>query len=180
VNSSFDEAANTPLQLPDYSHDNEEDYNRSVAIAAPDSFFLMDDEIIRFPTGRDQVEFCDLYSQSKRIIHVKRYRGSATLSHLFSQGVVSAELFCALPEFRRTINGILPEAFRLHNPEQKPNNEEFEVVFAIISKSTRPLTLPFFSRVNLRNAAQRLKAFGYRASIAKIQAISFTPQQDAE
>jgi uncharacterized protein (TIGR04141 family) len=159
------------LQMPDYLHDGEEAYNRSVADAAPNAFFLMDQKFVRYPTARDQVEFCDLYSHSKLIIHVKRYRGSATLSHLFSQGVVSGELFCAIPEFRDGVNGHLHEPFRLANTDRRPNADEFEVVFAIISRSRGPLTLPFFSRVNLRNATQRLRAFGYRVSVTKIQAV---------
>lgn len=101
---------------------------------------------------------------------MKRYRGSATLSHLFSQGLVSAELFCSVREFREAVNEFLPEGYRLPDVARRPNSEEFEVVFAIISKSRNPLKLPFFSRVNLKNAVQRLRAFGYRASVAKIQA----------
>jgi uncharacterized protein (TIGR04141 family) len=130
----------------------------------------MDQRLIRLQ-GRDGIEFCDLYSSTKLIIHVKRYRGSATLSHLFSQGLVSGELFCTTPEFREGVNSELPEAFQLADLARRPANEEFEVVFAVISKSRNPLRLPFFSRVNLRNAVQRLRAFGYRVSLVKIQAV---------
>ncbi len=171
VDSSFNQVLNITLHFPEYSHDKEETYNQSVADAAPETFFLMDQKFIRYPTARDQIEFCDLYSRHKLLVHVKRYRGSATLSHLFSQGVVSGELFCALPEFRQAVNDFLPETFRITDAGRRPNDEEFEVVFAIISKSRKPLTLPFFSRVNLRNAAQRLKAFGYKVSVTKIQAL---------
>jgi len=177
VNSSFDEVTGGPLQLPDYSHDDEESYNQAVADAAPAAFVLMDQKFVRYPTARGQVEFCDLYGRSKLIIHVKRYRGSATLSHLFSQGVVSGELFCAIPEFRDGVNGYLPEPFRLAYTNRRPNADEFEVVFAIISRSRGPLNLPFFSRVNLRNATQRLKAFGYRVSVTKIQSVERAPNQ---
>ncbi len=83
---------------------------------------------------------------------------------------MSGELFCSIPEFRDGVNEHLSEAFRLTNTERRPNTDEFEVVFGIVSRSRGPLTLPFFSRVNLRNAAERLRAFGYRVSVAKIQA----------
>lgn len=111
VNRSFDEVVGDSVQLPDYSHSDEEAYNVAVADGAPDAFALMDQKFVRYPTARDQVEFCDLYSRSRQMIHIKRYRGSATLSHLFSQGVVSGELFCAIPEFREGVNGYLPEPF---------------------------------------------------------------------
>jgi uncharacterized protein (TIGR04141 family) len=170
VNDSFAAALNPGLTLPDYAHKDEATYNASVAAGAPLLYALMDQNFLKYPTSRDQIEFCDLYSRTKEIIHVKRYRGSATLSHLFSQGVVSAELFCAISKFRHELNNRLPPDFRLANPDDRPGNEEFEVVFAIVSESQSPLKLPFFSRVNLRNAVQRLSAFGYKASIVKIQA----------
>lgn len=170
VNNSFAEVVNSTFRLPDFVEGTEETYNQSVTEGEPDTYFLMDQKFIRYPTGRDTVEFCDIYSRSKLIIHVKRYRGSATLSHLFSQAAVSGELFCTLREFREAVNDLLPQSFRLNNSGRRPNNEEYEVVFAIISKSTNPLTLPFFSRVNLRNVTQLLRAFGYKVSLTKIQA----------
>jgi hypothetical protein len=42
------------------------------------------------------------------------------------------------------------------------------VVFAVISDEAGELTLPFFSRVNLKHAATRLQAYGYRTALAKI------------
>jgi uncharacterized protein (TIGR04141 family) len=168
VNSSFTETLRNDLGFPEFSHESETAYNRSVAESQPEDFFLMDQNFIT-PVGRDRIEFCDLYSRSKQIIHVKKYRGSATLSHLFAQGVVSGELFCALSDFRESVNQYLSEPFRVANSTARPASDEFEVVFGIISKSRAPLTLPFFSRVNLRNAAQRLTAFGYKVSVAKIQ-----------
>jgi uncharacterized protein (TIGR04141 family) len=171
VDHSFEEVTNHELHLPDFSHDSEEDYNESVATQLPDTFCLMDRRLIHL-VGRDAIEFCDLYSSAKLIIHVKRYRGSATLSHLFSQGVVSGELFCTIPEFREGVNNQLSEGFRFANTLQRPRNEEFEVVFGIVSKSRNPLKLPFFSRVNLRNAVQRLRAFGYKVSVVKVQDIA--------
>jgi uncharacterized protein (TIGR04141 family) len=171
VNDSFVEVSAGTLRLPDYSHGTEEAYNRFVAEGAPETYTLMDRNVIRYPATRDQIEFCDLYSVSKLIIHVKKYRGSATLSHLFSQGLVSAELFCSLSDFRRAVYEHLSGPFALGDADVRPGNDEFEVVFAIISESTSPLTLPFFSRVNLRNTAQRLRAFGYKASVVKIQSV---------
>ena len=46
----------------------------------------------------------------------------------------------------------------------------FEIVYAIVSESTKALNIPFFSKVNLRNADRRLKTFGYRVSLLKVQA----------
>ena len=41
-------------------------------------------------------------------------------------------------------------------------------MFGIISRSDKPLTMPFFSRVGIRHAVRRLQGFGYKVSLAKI------------
>ena len=42
------------------------------------------------------------------------------------------------------------------------------MVFAIVSKSEKPLDIPFFSKVSLRNARKRLSAYGYTVTRKKI------------
>lgn len=172
VNESFTAVVSDTLRLPEFDHPDEKAYNEDVCAGNPQHFCLMDRRFVPYPTTRPEIEFCDLYSSDRLIIHVKRYRGSATLSHLFSQGLVSGELFCTSPEFRSEVNKLLDEPFRLADTQSRPPNNEFEIVFAVVSRSRNPLTLPFFSRVNLRNAVQRLKAFGYRVSVTKIQEVT--------
>src|SRR5690606_19414169 len=123
---------------------------------------------IRYGGGASQIEFCDLFVRKRTMLHVKRYGGSSVLSHLFAQGVVSATLFLQDPEFRRGIRQTLPRAHRAAVPERRPRVEHFEVGFAIVSRSPGGLVLPFFSKVNLRNAARTLAGFGYRVTLTKI------------
>jgi uncharacterized protein (TIGR04141 family) len=49
--------------------------------------------------------------------------------------------------------------------------QNFTITFAVISESARPLheSLPFFSKVNLRNAVKLLESNGYNVRLAKIQ-----------
>jgi uncharacterized protein (TIGR04141 family) len=92
------------------------------------------------------------------------------LSHLFAQGLVSGELFRRDEEFRRMVNAKLPASYRLGASVGCIDAARFEIVYAIVSKSTKALNIPFFSKVNLRNADRRLKTFGYRVSLLKVQA----------
>jgi uncharacterized protein (TIGR04141 family) len=46
------------------------------------------------------IEICDLLSEEGRFIHVKRKLSSSSLSHLFAQGYVSAELLQENSEYR--------------------------------------------------------------------------------
>jgi Family of unknown function (DUF6119) len=48
----------------------------------------------------DSIELCDLLTRNRRLIHVKKRGTSSTLSHLFSRGVVSAELLARESPFR--------------------------------------------------------------------------------
>jgi uncharacterized protein (TIGR04141 family) len=100
-------------------------------------------------------------------VHVKHYAGSSVLSHLFYQGIVSGELFLADAEFRKKVNGKLPSSHHIDLKKQ-PVAGDYEIVFAIISSSSKVLDLPFFSKVSLRNARRRLATFGYKVSFQKI------------
>jgi uncharacterized protein (TIGR04141 family) len=102
------------------------------------------------------------------IIHIKRYSSSSLLSHLFAQGLISGELFYVDPEFREKVNAALPEEYRSEDVNRRPDQNEYQVVFAIISNAAGDLMLPFFSRLNIKNAAKRLVGYGYRVAIAKI------------
>ena len=49
---------------------------------------------------------------------------------------------------------------------------QYEVVYGIISRSEKPLDVPFFSKVTVRAAARRLRSFGYKVSKLKIPVIA--------
>jgi uncharacterized protein (TIGR04141 family) len=90
------------------------------------------------------------------------------LSHLFSQGLISGELFKMDERFRNDVNGRLPHAFKLPDPAAKLKPNEYRIVFGIISDTVGPLRIPFFSQLNFKNAVRRLEAYGYRVAKAKI------------
>ena len=70
-----------------------------------------------------------------------------------------AQLFVSDDEFRQKVNDKLPEGHKLADRSARPNPEDYEVVFTIISKSANALNLPFFSKVSLRNARRRLRGY---------------------
>lgn len=158
------------LSLPDYQDNNEGAYNEAVYQGNSSYFALMDKKMIQHGGGSSKIEFCDLYTTDKHLIHVKRYGGSSVLSHLFAQGTVSARLLLSDPEFRKKVNDKLPASHKLKNVSQKPKAEEFEVVYAIASNSAATgLDLPLFSKINLRNNFNQLQMYGMKASLAVIK-----------
>lgn len=56
-------------------------------------FCAVDKKLISTGVSQNNIEFCDIYTSEKQMIHIKRYGGSSVLSHLFNQGLVSANLF---------------------------------------------------------------------------------------
>lgn len=169
INDQFTKVPRSDFQLPQYNDKSETEYNARAALQNPGQLELMDRKLIKCTGQYDKIEFCDLLGKDKKIIHVKRYAGgSAPLSHMFAQAVVSGSLLRRDSDFRKQVAGLLSEEFGklIHEPE----TDEYEIVLAIVSKSKHDLTIPFFSRVNLNHAWIRLQELGYRVSIAKIQA----------
>jgi uncharacterized protein (TIGR04141 family) len=87
---------------------------------------------------------------------------------LFAQGLNSGQLFQLDQGFRQAVDPHLPPGFQGRFIENRPADKELQVIFAIVSKSLKPLNLPFFAKLSLRHAAQRLEIYGYRVALAKI------------
>jgi uncharacterized protein (TIGR04141 family) len=152
--------------LPEYEHESEGAYN-DAAIGSLAGSCSMDRKMIHHGGGHSSIEFCDLLTGDKKLIHVKRYSGSAQLSHLFAQGAVSGELFVQDAQFRHKLNEELPEGHKIKDPTQQPDPREYEIVFAIVV-GTENLDIPFFSKVSLRNARRRLQGYGYTVTKKRI------------
>lgn len=168
VDDQVSRLADASLQFPaPLPNETEAEYNRRVAMQR--GYLLMDRKLLAI--GGTAIEVCDLYTPSRQFIHVKRRSASSTLSHLFSQGVVSAESFVSDPDFRRHIwevPGMTADLARTV-PEARPETDRYTVVFLILGARAAnwPLSLPFFTRLNLKNAADRVARLGYRVSLAR-------------
>lgn len=170
ISKGFSQMGESDVPLIEYVHTNEADYN-TAASAAIASSCCMDRQLISHGGGQSKIEFCDIYdADPKRLIHVKHYGGSSHLSHLFSQGAVSGELFVADRPFREKLNDKLPDSHKLADPGTRPSAGDYEIVFAVISDSLKPLDIPFFSKVSLKNATRRLTGYGFqKVTLKKIQ-----------
>jgi uncharacterized protein (TIGR04141 family) len=164
VNNFVENMPVCKLTLPSCAGVNESEYNSNVCSAK--GFLLLDQRLINYGGGHSKIEVCDFLTPQKQLVHVKKYGGSSVLSHLFSQGAVSGELLFTDPEFRAKANKLLPKSLHFSTANFRPS--DYEVVFAIITWSTKNLTLPFFSRVSLRAAVRRLQGFGYKVTLLPV------------
>jgi uncharacterized protein (TIGR04141 family) len=141
---------------------------------------LLDQRVVRRPQATD-VEICDVALRTKHLIHVKRGSSSSSLSHLFAQGVVSAELLHMDAAFRKEVKkkfsnklmgtgaGLMKDFAWLHVKQFEPH--VCEVVFAIMTERPREMSreeLPFFSKVNLRMRCHELRRMGFKYSLALV------------
>jgi uncharacterized protein (TIGR04141 family) len=161
------------LELPDASvGTDEKTYNEEAATAT--GCLCLDRRLVRVE-GRTPIELCDLLSRQRQLVHVKRRGSSSTLSHLFSQGAVSAQLLLSDEAFRRAAHELVnevDESFADAVPEDPPRASDYEVGYVVITRATpqhqHPLTLPFFSLVNLSMTAKQLQVFGFKVAVRRV------------
>jgi uncharacterized protein (TIGR04141 family) len=163
----------TKLVLPKCGQELEADYNKRAARRSGGDLVLLDQDFIEYPR-RGRIEVCDLYSRNKVFVHVKKAAASSVLSHLFSQGLVSATLLLNEPGFRTAFQAKLPDSHHWGDPARPFHAADFEIAYAIITKSGRQPKLPFFSKVNLRNACRMLRAYGFNVTLTAIPSSSST------
>jgi uncharacterized protein (TIGR04141 family) len=159
------------LKLPAAKlNDSEDSYNQS--LQKSQNFVLLDKKCSR--AMGTEIEVCDLFTPKKQFIHVKRKTRSATLSHLFSQGVISADCFLDDEQYRKEVKALIAKSnakLAAAIEEDRPKTSDYEVVYAILSKANKkwPLSLPFFSQLNLMNAADHLARMQYKVSLVHVK-----------
>jgi uncharacterized protein (TIGR04141 family) len=122
------------------------------------------------------LEPCDFFSNTKQFIHLKDGGSSGPISHLWSQGVVGAEAFVSDAEFRKKLRAKVKSmegGFENFLPKStdKVMRDEYTIVYGIMRKpyADGSLGLPFFSKVSLQAAAERIAQFGIPVAIELIQ-----------
>ncbi|MFH0892784.1 MAG: TIGR04141 family sporadically distributed protein [Candidatus Falkowbacteria bacterium] len=174
VNTYFNSIRDTApvITLPESGIGEHEDaYNERVA-SELSGVCCMDRQIITLGGARGGIEFCDLLTNDKKIIHVKRYGTSSVLSHLFSQGLVSGDLFLSDADFRNKVRNKLPDTHKPLVPTEVFNPAEYTIIYAVVSRSGSLIDIPFFSKVNLRNAIKRLSgSFRFNVSFMTVNTI---------
>lgn len=160
----------------------EDSYNNRAA-GKSTNHLLLDKKLIRVASTASPIEVCDVLTSRAQFIHIKRNLGSSTLSHLFSQGYISADAYLTNSEFRNQVRSKIEEAApeRAHARRfleslklDSPSSRHIEVVYAVIAKwDGRKLSsaLPFFSKINLRRTVRDLRRSGFRVSFRQIDIV---------
>lgn len=159
------------IQLAELNNgEGENDYNKRICDSNAD-YALLDSKNYRVPGySYSKIEPCDILTKDNKFIHVKKNDSSSKLSHLFSQGTVSAQLLSSDPKFRRHINTKVKSKLGPTFLKANAQNQNYEVVYAIVDKRKKELfeILPFFSMVSLAQSLDQLKQMQYKYSLMKI------------
>jgi uncharacterized protein (TIGR04141 family) len=169
-------------------NEREDSYNKRISESLRRAI-LLDKQTVKRRQAT-AIEVCDVATSTKQLIHVKKGTTSSALSHLFAQGVVSAELLYMDSDFRSEITKLLSSkssrtaharkvtgsgAERMQDFEWLHGNNfephACEVVYAIMTKRSggmRNDELPFFSKINLRMRCNELRRMGFKYSLTLV------------
>ena len=174
IKGSFDKIREREISLPlpkSKKGEHEDLYNERAG-KETNELSCMDRKFVNSGVKGHHIEFCDLLTIDKEIIHVKRYGSSSVFSHLFEQGVVSGTLFnedeSFLPKLREKLGDVLGDEYKEIYTDKRPVPNEYKVIYAIISAQEDKLEIPFFSKISIRNAKRRLEGMGYEVYLYHI------------
>jgi uncharacterized protein (TIGR04141 family) len=187
VDKYIDEIKEYKGQFPKCEADwYEDDFNTKAG--EQKEYLLLHKQPVRLPEKTTPIEICDLLSADRCFIHVKPKFSSSELSHLFSQGYISGELFYTSPDFRRATLKAITKAMKAKTKGASSastladkfatfeagsiNPWDYKVVYTIIGnwdgKGFKD-KLPFFSKLNLRKFAHDLRSMGFEVLCKRIQ-----------
>jgi len=158
----------------------EPDYNKRMAQKYPGEFLLLDAKIKRPGGASTGIELCDLLAADGTLVHVKRKSRSATLSHLFAQGTVSATTFIGDGEFRdavrETIKSTAPSTTVGTWLDLVPDSatvvdaQKYAVAYVVLAKAPTSGSdwLPFFSKLNLMQHGKQLQNMRLKVSVRRL------------
>mgnify|MGYP001790383869 CR=1 FL=1 len=144
----------------------EGEFNEKFAASDPNRFKLFDKKNFQLKDyGHSKIEPADIITINKQFIHIKKGGSSANLSHLFAQGVVSAQLYKNEKKFIKEINETFGEGYF-------KSDDKIEVIYGIIDKrydKKASEILPFFSMINLSQHYDVLSSMGIKCQLLFIE-----------
>lgn len=131
----------------------ESKYNQTIA-ENNSNIFLFDKAHIKLG-NKAQYEVCDLFTLNKELIQIKRYeKGTASISHLFTQAKFYAEAFLIDANLRKNLKNFIvtsiedkssknsnknKDAFIELIPNERPKENEYTIVLCILTTNKMSL-----------------------------------------
>lgn len=155
------------LCFPSIKHgENEGCYN--TRIAKDKGWLLLDKAMFTFGKANDKIEAADILSPDREFICVKKMASSATLSHLFAQGSVSAKLLRSVPEYEAELS----KRYIDYWPQKRFDEAGIPTfVYTIPTEKKKPIAecMFFFSLINLIDHVRAIRNSGYKVALCKVE-----------
>ncbi|MET7709889.1 DUF6119 family protein [Micromonospora sp. NPDC005413] len=155
--------------LPAWTADLTDEAKYNVHAAEVCGLTLLDRKLLQTNQHPRRIEACDLLGPDNELIHVKRAKGSAALSHLFAQGAVSVDAL----RYEADARNALVEMVK-RQPSGRVVDLNFQprkVIYAIALGSGKPLTVDSlftFAQVALYRAMKSLRNEGIEVEVVGI------------
>jgi uncharacterized protein (TIGR04141 family) len=122
-----------------------------------------------------KIEVCDVISSDKMgfvLFHNKYKYGSSALSHLFSQGYVSA-VSLTDSDFRKKTNKIVGNKALKFDETDLYERKKYTIIYGIIAKKNKKgeFDLPLFSKINLNMFYKNITTLGYKIELVYFEQI---------
>lgn len=142
----------------------EKEYNKKLCKSIAGSYLMDCNNIEAIESGRSTVELCDVLTNDKELIHIKKGESSSYLSHLFNQARVSSDLLY-YENFRKKANAKIGNNY--FNNDFK--SSDYTIILGIITNKEEKLPkIPFFSKVAIKYLVQDLTKMGYTVKLKNI------------
>ena len=138
----------------------ENKYLKTNPLVSDKKYVVLDTNNI-FIEGQSAIEPCDIFTESKQMIHLKRYGSSKVLGHLFNQGYVSGDLLINSIEYRKKFNEKISDDFKVHDIDPS----EFTIAYVIGTKYPDSQNFPLFSKITLTKAYDQLRKKGFNVTL---------------
>ena len=142
----------------------EKDYNKKLCESINGSYLMDCNNIEAIESGRSTVELCDVLTDNKELIHIKKGESSSYLSHLFNQARVSSDLLY-YEKFRNKANEKIGSIYF----DNTFKSSDYTIILGIITNKNDKLPkIPFFSKVAIKYLVQDLTKMGYTVKLKNI------------
>lgn len=168
------------------------EYNYNLAHKS--TYVCLDHKLVKIPSERGGIEFCDLMSKSSNgvhLLHVKKAHGAA-LRALFAQGFVSAKFYDEDDEFKKKVlasdlkregEDLTAQEKNLLNSIKSVNKRNIKIIYSIFDDSPSHIvstksndalenlngTLTAFAKVDLLDRVNTIRAMGYNVALTRIK-----------
>lgn len=147
-------------------------FNKALTDHLQNNAILLDQKNVN--VKQDKFEICDvmykLPTGDYYLIHNKINHGGSALSHLFSQGNISARSLTDI-EIRKLANKQIDDNAFKFSEDSAFDRKKYTVVYGIITRKNKnnQFSIPLFAKISLQTIAEAIRMLDYKIKLSFIE-----------